>query len=215
MADDHSDRDPPGTSAKLHSDQVSTPILISPPRTRTPPTAETHKANGALGRPSSNPSGPLDSDELAQKLTNLEHGGRHRELTPGSSPSHKRQRVYGDRFIPNREGRDLQAGFSLLHDDGSPATPSKSKKRTPHNELHFQKSKPRPSVHSGPHANIILLQRKRQTELSPPSCGPRCLMTPFLLLYRPASRPMRAVHSPAAHAPEHHLAHPARFQPLI
>ena len=44
------------------------------------------------------------------------------------------------RFIPNREGQDLQAGFSLLHDDGSPATPSKSKKRTPHGELHFQKS---------------------------------------------------------------------------
>jgi hypothetical protein len=45
------------------------------------------------------------------------------------------------RFIPNREGQDLQASFSLLHDDGSPATPSKQKKRTPHGELHFQKSK--------------------------------------------------------------------------
>jgi hypothetical protein len=45
------------------------------------------------------------------------------------------------RFIPNREGQDLQASFSLLHDEGSPATPSKQKKRTPHGELHFQKSK--------------------------------------------------------------------------
>ena len=44
------------------------------------------------------------------------------------------------RFIPNREGQDLQASFSLLHDDASPATPSKAKKRTPHGELHFQKS---------------------------------------------------------------------------
>ncbi len=44
------------------------------------------------------------------------------------------------RFIPNREGQDLQASFSLLHDEGSPATPTKAKKRTPHGELHFQKS---------------------------------------------------------------------------
>lgn len=49
------------------------------------------------------------------------------------------------RFIPNREGQDLQASFSLLHDDASPATPSRTKKRTPHGELHFQKSKCKPS----------------------------------------------------------------------
>jgi hypothetical protein len=45
------------------------------------------------------------------------------------------------RFIPNREGQDLQASYSLLHDEGSPASASKQKKRTPHGELHFQKSK--------------------------------------------------------------------------
>lgn len=45
-----------------------------------------------------------------------------------------------DRFIPNREGQDLQATYSLLHEDGCPSTPSKTKKRTPHSELHFQKS---------------------------------------------------------------------------
>lgn len=44
------------------------------------------------------------------------------------------------RFIPNREGVDLQASYSLLHADGSPSTPTKPKKRTPHGELHFQKS---------------------------------------------------------------------------
>lgn len=47
----------------------------------------------------------------------------------------------GVRFIPNREGQDLQASFSLLYDDASPTTPSRVKKRTPHGELHFQKSK--------------------------------------------------------------------------
>ena len=45
------------------------------------------------------------------------------------------------RFIPNREGQDIQASFSLLHDDGSPATPSKQKKRAPQGELHFQRSR--------------------------------------------------------------------------
>ncbi|KJZ75660.1 hypothetical protein HIM_04817 [Hirsutella minnesotensis 3608] len=64
----------------------------------------------------------------------------HRESTPGASPHRKRQRINGDRFIPSRSGQDLQASFSLLHEDGSPATPSRQKKRTPHGELHFQKT---------------------------------------------------------------------------
>lgn len=45
-----------------------------------------------------------------------------------------------DRFIPNREGQDLQATYSLLGEDGCPSTPSRTKKRTPHGELHFQRS---------------------------------------------------------------------------
>jgi hypothetical protein len=46
----------------------------------------------------------------------------------------------GDRFIPNREGQDLQATYSLLHEEGCPSTPSRAKRRAPHGELHFQKS---------------------------------------------------------------------------
>jgi hypothetical protein len=49
------------------------------------------------------------------------------------------------RFIPNREGQDLQATYSLLGEDGCPSTPSRSRKRAPHGELHFQKSMP---IHS-------------------------------------------------------------------
>ncbi|QPH17141.1 hypothetical protein C2857_001932 [Epichloe festucae Fl1] len=64
----------------------------------------------------------------------------HRESTPGASSHRKRQRINGDRFIPTRSGQDLQASFSLLHEDGSPATPSRQKKRTPHGELYFQKT---------------------------------------------------------------------------
>lgn len=47
------------------------------------------------------------------------------------------------RFIPDRNGQDLQANFSLLPDEVSPTTPSKSKRRPTNGELHFQKSKDR------------------------------------------------------------------------
>jgi cell division cycle 20-like protein 1, cofactor of APC complex len=64
-----------------------------------------------------------------------------RAPTPGRSPSRKRQKLlYSDRFIPNRDGQDLQASYSLLHEEGSPTTPSRSRKKAPHGELHFQRT---------------------------------------------------------------------------
>lgn len=85
---------------------------------------------------------PVDAGALSRALQGVEQATHSRERTPVGSPSRKRQRIYGDRFIPNRDGRDLQASFSLIPDNNSPATPSKAKKRTPHGELHFQRSKP-------------------------------------------------------------------------
>ncbi|RCI13781.1 hypothetical protein L249_8143 [Ophiocordyceps polyrhachis-furcata BCC 54312] len=82
---------------------------------------------------------PLDADAVENALLR-ELQRPHRESTPIASPHRKRQRINGDRFIPSRSGQDLQASFSLLHEDGSPATPSKQKKRTPHGELHFQRT---------------------------------------------------------------------------
>ncbi|KAI9842389.1 MAG: substrate-specific activator of APC-dependent proteolysis [Thelocarpon superellum] len=122
-----------------------TPLLVSPPRTSTPPlqattTGKRNQLNGSAPRPMDPAATALDTDALDRALKDYDGITRQRERTPGGSPSRKRQRVYGDRFIPNREGQDLQASFSLLHDDGSPATPSRSKKRTPHGELHFQKT---------------------------------------------------------------------------
>lgn len=84
---------------------------------------------------------PVDAGALTRALQGVEQATQSRERTPLGSPSRKRQRIYGDRFIPNRDGRDLQASFSLIPDNHSPATPSNAKKRTPHGELHFQKSK--------------------------------------------------------------------------
>lgn len=107
----------------------------------------------------------FDADAVDHALRR-EMGRQQRDSTPGSSPHRKRQRINGDRyvlaplprslmpqvvlqtsilivlsFIPTRSGQDLQASFSLLHEDGSPSTPSGQKKRTPHGELHFQKSR--------------------------------------------------------------------------
>ncbi|KAK0515889.1 hypothetical protein JMJ35_001923 [Cladonia borealis] len=120
-----------------------TPNFISPSDTETPPIAMS-KRNLVKGHTTDGieraGSEPVDPAALSKALKGMEDAARVRERTPNASPSRKRQRVYGDRFIPNREGQDLQASFSLLHDDGSPATPSKTKRRTPHGELHFQKT---------------------------------------------------------------------------
>ncbi|KAL9125018.1 MAG: hypothetical protein Q9217_005722 [Psora testacea] len=123
-------------------DSSHTPSLVSPAGSRTPPTISGRRhTNGIISsRVNRAGSEPVDANALSRALRNFEEAGHSRERTPVASPSRKRQRVYGDRFIPNREGQDLQASFSLLHDDGSPATPSKAKKRTPHGELHFQKT---------------------------------------------------------------------------
>ncbi|KAI9737142.1 MAG: substrate-specific activator of APC-dependent proteolysis [Cirrosporium novae-zelandiae] len=121
-----------------------TPSSMSPPRVRSPPPAtgkRTHSHGVGINAQTRSDSDPVDGDALNRALKEFEEAGRQRERTPGASPSRKRQRIYGDRFIPNREGQDLQAGYSLLHDDGSPATPSRARKqRPPHGELHFQKT---------------------------------------------------------------------------
>lgn len=132
--------------------QSANPLIThpinTPPRAASPPMAiekrrlEFKAAETGLrnDRESSMPRS-LDANALNKALLGVDDGRRHRDITPGGSPSRKRQRVWGDRFIPNREGRDLQASYNLHHDEGSPATPSKTKQRTPHGELHYQKSK--------------------------------------------------------------------------
>ncbi|OAA44930.1 WD40 repeat-like-containing domain protein [Metarhizium rileyi] len=147
----------PASLPAPQSAQSKTESMSSPDRTATSPPPS---LSLEMGRPGSNsnlesgrtrcipkktvPSGALPSTELdanaVESALLRELQRPHRESTPSSSPHRKRQRINGDRFIPTRSGQDLQAGFSLLHEDGSPATPSKQKKRTPHGELHFQKT---------------------------------------------------------------------------
>lgn len=114
------------TLAHQENDDPAIPEApISPATTKTSPSVSKE-----LPEPAAVEIGPdaVEPEALSKALSDLE------------APSRKRQRVYGDRFLPNRSGRDLQAGYSLLHDDGSPATPARSKKRPGHDELHFQRS---------------------------------------------------------------------------
>ncbi|KAI9798102.1 MAG: substrate-specific activator of APC-dependent proteolysis [Piccolia ochrophora] len=117
-------------AADALSERPQTPPLVSPPESSTPPVqlgAGGIRNQGTSQRVNGVESGvdAVDPNALSRALKDFEEGGRQLDRTPGGSPSRKRQRVYGD---------------SLLHDDGSPATPSKAKRRTPHGELHFQKS---------------------------------------------------------------------------
>ncbi|KND88498.1 Fizzy-like protein [Tolypocladium ophioglossoides CBS 100239] len=141
-------------SSKRAIGDVKTPSVPSPARLSTPPPPSER------GRLESKPNVESNNTAQIRSRTRVGDAGRltaidaeavdsallrelqrpHRESTPGASPHRKRQRINGDRFIPSRSGQDLQASFSLLHEDGSPATPSRQKKRTPHGELHFQKT---------------------------------------------------------------------------
>lgn len=130
--------------ATLNRDQ--TPTLLSPPRSKTPPTitgkrSHSHVASGAAAANRAGSSEPVSANALNKALQHIDGTGRRRDSTPTASPSRKRQRVYtGDtRFIPNRSGQDLQASYSLLDDEGSPASPSRAHKKVSSNELQLQK----------------------------------------------------------------------------
>ena len=72
--------------------------MVSPPGSKTPPS---NPVKRTLFFPASHgtqsESQPVDPDTLAKALKDYDDAGRRRERTPGTSPSRKRQRVYGDR----------------------------------------------------------------------------------------------------------------------
>ena len=147
MRSGHADQAPrDDTTNQQGPADTQTPILISPPRSKTPPTVigkRSHSDRNVLesNRALRSGSEPVSATALNKALQQVEDTGRARSITPSGSPSRKRQKVQGggDRFIPNRSGQDLQASYNLLHDDGSPATPSKSQMKTHLNELNFLK----------------------------------------------------------------------------
>lgn len=93
-------RDDPGDTAAAtapNEDDTATPTLISPPESKTPPTAS-HKRNQSFAsKKLSRNSEPIDAAALSKALGHIEQAGRVRERTPTASPSRKRPRIYGDR----------------------------------------------------------------------------------------------------------------------
>lgn len=85
---------------------LNTPPVDTPPRSATPPLvgekrkSETKAAEENMPRSSrATPSADaIDPNRLNKALLKeFDDAGRHRDITPGGSPSRKRQRVYGDR----------------------------------------------------------------------------------------------------------------------
>jgi len=87
------------------SNAFNTPPIETPPRAMTPPLgAEKRRAEmktigeNSLRRSSGIVGGEaIDPSALKKALKDFEDAGRSRDVTPGGSPSRKRQRVYGDR----------------------------------------------------------------------------------------------------------------------
>lgn len=117
-------------NASIEDDTRQTPTLPSPPRSKTPPTVTGKRSHSSVAHERAG-SRPVSARALSKALQHIDQEGRRRASTPSASPSRKRQKVYGgdNRFIPNRSGQDLQASYSLLDGEGSPASPSRNSGR--------------------------------------------------------------------------------------
>ena len=85
---------------------LNTPPVNTPPGAITPPEAtdkrrigrSAHLDSGARSERSKTMDAAVDPDALRKALSKeFEETGRTRDITPGGSPSRKRQRIYGDR----------------------------------------------------------------------------------------------------------------------
>lgn len=90
---------PVTAASEKGTDKLRTPTLISPPESKTPPTAShnRHQTDFTANVQGSRNSEPVDPSALTRALEHFEQAGRVRERTPTASPSRKRQRTYGDR----------------------------------------------------------------------------------------------------------------------
>jgi cell division cycle 20-like protein 1 (cofactor of APC complex) len=105
QSDDLSNSAPSNTNTHdASTSHISDLAVATPPRSATPPPAtekrkSENKPNEDRSR-SDRAGGPdiIDPTVLSKALKEYEDAGRHRDITPGGSPSRKRQRVFhGDR----------------------------------------------------------------------------------------------------------------------
>lgn len=88
------------------SNALNTPPVNTPPGAKTPPTAAEKRRldrsanvdSGSRSDRSKMLDSAIDANALSTALLKgMEDAGRSRDVTPGGSPSRKRQRIYGDR----------------------------------------------------------------------------------------------------------------------
>ncbi|KAI1313101.1 WD40-repeat-containing domain protein [Xylaria venustula] len=168
--------------SKRPAADINSPGVRSPSRRETPPPPDRqHLQARSLLHPASSKgsrrsgrftarasTGGVDAETLSRRLSR-ELSADRRDSAPAASPNRKKRRIDADRFIPSRSGQDLQASFSLLHEEGSPASPSR-KKPTPHGELHFQKTEEANDRFS----NLLRAEMFENTvpQITPPTLSP-------------------------------------------
>jgi cell division cycle 20-like protein 1 (cofactor of APC complex) len=79
---------------------LNTPPVGTPPRSSTPPPQAEKRKSDRKTTEEGVRSGAdaIDPNALNKALMKeFDDAGRHRDITPGGSPSRKRQRLYGDR----------------------------------------------------------------------------------------------------------------------
>ncbi|BGP16975.1 hypothetical protein JCM10213_007421 [Rhodosporidiobolus nylandii] len=82
--------------------------------------------SGSSGGPQAGPSSPRGSPSKTRSREDSFGAGGSALFGPGGPGSPSKKRIYGDRFIPNRDGLDLATSFSLL-----PGSTSSSGSSTP------------------------------------------------------------------------------------
>ncbi|KAI0909444.1 WD40-repeat-containing domain protein [Ustulina deusta] len=176
--------------SKRSAADINSPLVRSPSRRDTPPPPDRQQLQARPYLNNSSSKGPrrggrftarastggVDAENLARALSR-ELSADRRDSAPAASPNRKKRRIDADRFIPSRSGQDLQASFSLLHEEGSPASPSR-KKPTPHGELHFQKTEEENHRYS----NLLRAEMFDNTvpQVTPPTLSPNInLLGPY------------------------------------
>jgi cell division cycle 20-like protein 1 (cofactor of APC complex) len=88
------------THIRMTAHALNTPPVGTPPRSATPPPQAEKRKSDRKTTEEGVRSGAdaIDPNALNKALMKeFDDAGRHRDITPGGSPSRKRQRLYGDR----------------------------------------------------------------------------------------------------------------------
>lgn len=90
---------PDATGERPRTRSMVSPRQVSTPPLRATTTNKREHINGTANHTGDHATSSVNPDALSKALKEVEDAGRPRETTPTGSPSRKRQRVWGDRFV--------------------------------------------------------------------------------------------------------------------